>query len=259
MSIGRELDQMPNSVPPTDFDEFRVQWRSSGNPVWVWHAVAICRDQKLDLPRWILDYLGECAERMLSKGAMRERDIRRVLPDIFGFVKSSGPGRLLRANADMLKDEAIAMVFAESIFLGARPVIARANAAEKLCKDDELPDDRTLQRVVRTFFQVDKAPHDNDGWRKIITSWLVAHPWYEVSYPRLPKLLDLMFSSDTAGIVRVDKDGRWRVQPGSGEGERITPQEVALAKQAASTCVDPLRQEILARISHRYRNHRDET
>ena len=41
-------------------------FKSFGNPIYVWEAYATCREYKIDLPNWILEYFDNCTEKLMK-------------------------------------------------------------------------------------------------------------------------------------------------------------------------------------------------
>ena len=41
-------------------------FKSFGNPIYVWEAYATCREYKIDLPNWILEYFDSCTEKLMK-------------------------------------------------------------------------------------------------------------------------------------------------------------------------------------------------
>jgi hypothetical protein len=66
----------------------------SGNPYYAWMAIETCISQKKNFPDWLIAYLAQCAERVLSDKAKKEGcDLRKVLPWVFGFPSSLDPAQ----------------------------------------------------------------------------------------------------------------------------------------------------------------------
>ena len=84
-------------------DTLKTRWEADGNPYWVWVQIGICCRWSQDFPDWVLSYLAQCAERMIPPpDAARERDLRKVLPKIFGFPKNSrGQDLMMDAPAEV--------------------------------------------------------------------------------------------------------------------------------------------------------------
>jgi hypothetical protein len=172
----------------------RDQWEKTGNPLFVWVEIAYCLDGKDPLPEWVNEYLRQSGRRMLSKKASDAPDLRSLLPWIFDFRGRRGPGQPFRALKEMRELERYPMEFAAQILSDAQPAPAqaRSNAAITLSKHNKHPDDRTLQRHLTKFFKVKAAPQDNEGWRKIVVRWLLAHYWYEGRAQKFPDLQELI-------------------------------------------------------------------
>jgi hypothetical protein len=163
----------------------RELWSADKNPLWVWVAISTCVEHDHSFPDWVTKYLGQVANRLLSEDALRAKDVREILPGVFGFKSKRGPHHRLRAGKDMRQAEEFAMRFAILIMDGKTPVEARAGA----CDERETPEDTTLQRRLRKYFKLqEKAPSDNAGWRKIIILWMMKNWNYRTQYPELPPL-----------------------------------------------------------------------
>ena len=69
-----------------------AKWKESRNPVYVWIAIRVCIDYVAPIPPWALDYLAQCGKGILQArfDPQASRDVREVLPGIFGFTKRRG-------------------------------------------------------------------------------------------------------------------------------------------------------------------------
>jgi hypothetical protein len=143
-----------------------------GGPYFAWWAIRICIKHKRQFPDWITDYLGECADRMLSDDAKRISDARKTLLWIFGFPKNRpGPGGLFKPGIEVLKDQ-FAVNFALRLHGGEDdPVKARGDAGDEFLPGTE---DRTLQRYLLEVFQLKKMPSTYDQWMAVFDRHLMA-------------------------------------------------------------------------------------
>jgi hypothetical protein len=41
-------------------------FKSFGNPIYVWEAYATCREYKINIPNWILEYFDSCTEKLMK-------------------------------------------------------------------------------------------------------------------------------------------------------------------------------------------------
>jgi hypothetical protein len=154
------------------------RWEATGNPYWVWTQIGICCRWGLDFPDWALSYLERCAERMTSREAARERDLRKALPKIFDFPKNSrGAGHLLDPGGThdprWLEYAKSAVEFEHWIERGANPTSALAKA--RLASDSKVlgrVDDRTLLRHIKKILCVTGTPRSNVEWRAALHGWI---------------------------------------------------------------------------------------
>jgi len=137
-------------------DTLKTRWEADGNPYWVWVQIGICCRWSQDFPDWVLSYLAQCAERMIPPpDAARERDLRKVLPKIFGFPKNSrGAGHLLNPggwhDARWIEYAKAATTYKRWIKRGANQKSALREA--RLAGDPKVLlhlDDRTLLRHIK--------------------------------------------------------------------------------------------------------------
>jgi hypothetical protein len=139
----------------------------SGNPYYVWYAIYDCINTNTTFPDWIVAYLSQCSERMMSEKAGRASDLRKVLPWVFGFPRKHGPGNLLnpQGNPERLS---FALEFGTRVLNGEDPVRARRDACNAVFdgKDAEV-DDKTLVRWLLDVFGVKKAPKNTTGLQKL--------------------------------------------------------------------------------------------
>jgi hypothetical protein len=146
----------------------RLSFERSNNPYYAWYAIDVCIKDKKPLPNWLMPYLAQCSERMLSSAARQTRDLRKLLPWVLGFPpKKSGPGNVLapdRAHKKML----FAFEFAVQIMEGNDPVTARRKASDVLDGKDANVDDKTLMRWLLEEFNLKKAPANAEQWENAI-------------------------------------------------------------------------------------------
>jgi hypothetical protein len=136
----------------------KEEFRSSGNPAHAWEAICFCSRADEPLPHWVITYLGECAERMISNGDTS--DLRAVLPEVLGFPKKKkpGPGKLLRPGPGPDKVEFL-LKFLTYIARGNDPKTARSNACDDMSPEfGDKHDDRALEKILLDGFGLQKPP-----------------------------------------------------------------------------------------------------
>jgi hypothetical protein len=136
-----------------------VLFGHTGNPYYAWSAIGDCIKHKMEFPEWLIEYLGQCAERMLSDEARAASDLRKVLPSIFGFPrKSSGPGRLLDPDTDPRDTLSFALRFLRKVAEGHElPDALKEASIDTNC---ECADDKTLKHWVCENFGLKSWPRD---------------------------------------------------------------------------------------------------
>ena len=147
-----------------------ASWADTGNPHYVWFAIKICTEHKKPLPEWILAYLADCADRMLSDEARAGgHDLRKMLPWIFGFPSKRGPGNLLDPDREEPKGALnFALRFATHIELGKSPTAAMREACNDAFKGENVDaDEKTLRRWLLKQFDLKKWPASAELWKKI--------------------------------------------------------------------------------------------
>ena len=210
-------DEAPNvGVPLTsdgrivrafnNLEGFRDAFARSHNPFWAWAAIEICAKNGLDFPPWLRAYLSACAKRMQSADALQAKDLRTVLPGILGFDKP-GPGQSLRANVEARKSERFALTFARELLAGKTPAEARKDASLEIDGPNG-PDDKTLQRRLKRFFEPNPAPRDPERWRRVVAEWLLKNPSCCSRYPGLPEPSKLWAYLSPSDQVTIWADGR---------------------------------------------------
>ena len=180
-------------------NELKQFWNEQKNPLWVWVAIKTSCQNKHALPKWVCDYLEECAERLLSPKSFT-RDFARNLPRMLGFIPKSGPKHQLKVSARMLKNEKFAMSFAKHILSGKKPSDARNDAANDCGDRWQEADDKTLQAALRDHFDEKRLPATRRGWEPIIIKWMLGNPLYHERYPDLP-MINVLFEK-LAAIFR---------------------------------------------------------
>jgi hypothetical protein len=148
------------------------EWQDTKNPCHIWQAIDICARHRCDFPEWIRDYLGLCAKRMMEEAHSKaSKDLRAILPKVFGFPAKRGRGHPLRPDGD---DEymTVAFAFATEIFKGSKPSHALRNASKVLDRPlaDKI-DDKTLLGHIKKEFGLEKAPRTNAEWKTSIDNW----------------------------------------------------------------------------------------
>jgi len=153
-------------------------------PYFAFEAIRLCKKHKKPFPAWITDYLGECADRMLSDKARRASDVRKTLLWIFGFPKKKpGPGGLFDQDYGLLKEmlrPLFALIFAVQLYQGEKDLVkARRNAGDGVDEvygliSGKTIDDRTLQRILLEQFQLKHLPLTAEEWMPVLDRHLLA-------------------------------------------------------------------------------------
>jgi hypothetical protein len=153
----------------------RSNFECSANPYHAWNAINFCAEHNIPFPPWIIAYLTQCSERMMSEKAEKTSDFRGILPWIFGFPKKKhGPGKLL----DPLRDEKqlrFTLDFGVRVLNGDDPVTARRNACNAVFDGKAANvDDKTLMRWVLLNLDLKKAPKNTEEWEKVVYKFLLS-------------------------------------------------------------------------------------
>jgi hypothetical protein len=148
----------------------------SGNPYFAWRAIETCIKHKKQFPDWLVAYLEQCAERMLSDKAKKEgRDLRKILPWVFGFEGKRGPGNMLDPGGNTYK-MTFALRFAIRLEDGESPPAARRNACNDVFDGDAADaDDKTLRRWLLEEFDLKKQPSSADEWKIVARKRFCLH------------------------------------------------------------------------------------
>jgi hypothetical protein len=151
------------------------------SPYFAWEAIRVCRKHRRPIPAWIADYLGECADRMLSDKAKRAGDVRKTLLWVFGFPeKKPGPGGLFDQYNLLLKKTLrplFAINFALKLYQGEQDVVkARRDTGDEVFGPvtGNTIDDRTLQRILLEQFQLKHLPLTAEEWVPVLDRHLLA-------------------------------------------------------------------------------------
>jgi hypothetical protein len=144
-------------------------WEKTKNPYYSWYAIKICTKHKKQFPTWVVDYLADCANRMLSEKAKQSNDLRKIIPSILGFPAKRGPGRPLDPDRDPDDKLMFALHFAIEIEKGKKPSVARRQASTFLSqgRSDKI-DDKTLQRWLKDEFDLESAPRTITEWKSVM-------------------------------------------------------------------------------------------
>jgi hypothetical protein len=144
----------------------------SGNPYYVWMAIGVCIKHNKLFPEWILAYLGDCADRILSDQAREARDLRKVLPWALGFPslfnhaqRKSGPGNLL--NPEGPDRSMFALRFAIRLEEGEKPLDALRNAYNDAFETNDNADEKTLKHWLCKEYNLTKWTSSADNWKAI--------------------------------------------------------------------------------------------
>jgi hypothetical protein len=154
-------------------------WQESRDPYYVWSAINVCIDQDHEFPKWIRDYLGQCAKRMESSFE-QAKDRRKVLPEIFGFyARRRGRSQPLHPFGDVsdLKYLELAAAFAGEIAKATDPLAAldAALSRPEISSDMLDRERKTLLSRITKEFGLQTVPSDADEWRDKIAAWFKAN------------------------------------------------------------------------------------
>jgi hypothetical protein len=164
-------DRVTGLLRDPDFmlDVMIASWEETKNPYYAWYAIKICTKHKKQFPTWVVNYLADCANRMLSEKAKQSNDLRKILPSILGFPANRGPGRPLDPDRDPDDKLMFALHFAIEIEKGKKPSVARRQASTFLSqsRSDKI-DDKTLQRWLKDEFDLESAPRTITEWKSVM-------------------------------------------------------------------------------------------
>jgi hypothetical protein len=149
--------------------------RGTSNPYYVWRAIEICITHKKDFPEWVIAYFSECVKRMKSDKAKKARDLREVLPWVFGFhAKKRGPGKLLYPAGSSRAGLLFPLKFAIWLEKGEEPVQAMHRACNEVFDEEtaDKVDDKTLRRWLLKDFGLKAWPRHAAEWKKIAKPYL---------------------------------------------------------------------------------------
>jgi hypothetical protein len=166
-SAGMKLSQLNIEYLLKCWDE---NFRSSGNPVHAWMAIHFCIKAGKKLPDWVIAYLAECSERMISKQGAS--DLRKILPEVLAFPKKRrGPGKPLRSGPEPDRFS-FTTKFVNYIMQGDDPKSARDNACNDMgCKFADKYDDKALVQILVDTMGLPETPHA-DQWKRIVYLWV---------------------------------------------------------------------------------------
>jgi hypothetical protein len=145
-----------------------------GNPYYAWWAIKICIDHKKPFPEWVLAYLSDCADRMMSdKAKAGGKDLRKILPFILGFPNvidpesRRGPGNLLDPDKEEPKDLGFfALRFAIHILSMPITEAMREACNEALPKKvADTVNEKTLRRWLMKAFYLEECPKSATEWK----------------------------------------------------------------------------------------------
>jgi hypothetical protein len=155
---------------PSEFTllRFRQVFEASGNPRYAWAALGLCTDQK-PLPRWLMEYLVQCSERM--QNADQASDLRKILPRVLGFPTK----RAKKSWGDKINPRMWKFVteFGVRILYGDDPRAARRNGcnAAFASKVADRLEDKTLMRWLHQAYLLKKEPKDAQQWKEIVLAF----------------------------------------------------------------------------------------
>jgi hypothetical protein len=179
--------------------------KETGNPYYAWLAILTCIGHDKVYPEWVIAYLYQCSERMISDKAQKSKDLGRILPWVFDFPNKRGPGRLLNPDLGGSPDRRLfPMRFADLLFPlrfairiaeGEEPAEAMRNACNDAFdkKTADKVDDKTLRRWLLKDFGLKERPASAQEW-KIIT-----RQYYERSVGSLLDHYERTKSRETLG------------------------------------------------------------
>jgi hypothetical protein len=171
-----------NKRQPTDaadLDWLQMEAAMYG-PSVTWWAIDLCIKHKEPFPPWIIEYLGQCADRMVHRSGKAKRtiDLREELPRIFDFPKKKpGPGNPLDHRDVVLKPllkRSFALSFAIRVYRGESPGKAMRNAGDLFLGN--VLDDRTLRKYLKEAFQVSRLPTTKQEWEPVIARYIYDAP-----------------------------------------------------------------------------------
>jgi hypothetical protein len=147
-------------------------FKSSANPVHAWTAIHFCikAGNGKKLPDWVIAYLAQCSERMLSKQGAS--DLRKILPEVLAFPKKRrGPGKPLRPGREPDK-ESFTTKFVNYVMQGDDPKTARANACNDMSpKFADKYDDQALVKILVDTMGLPAKPQNPNQWKRTVCRW----------------------------------------------------------------------------------------
>jgi hypothetical protein len=143
-------------------------WHHTGNPTYIWRVIGACIKHEVALPASVLAYLAEVVRRMDE--ARTAKDLRAVLPEIMGFNKARGPGRLLDPDDTDSDRLDLAVLFGIELKTDPKVSISEAlrRAAEKVSATFQGTREKTLKAWVVEALSLDPQPRTKAQWRSAV-------------------------------------------------------------------------------------------
>jgi len=181
MKLPSDLFEVLARDPDFQFAACLKGLKETFNPYYVWKTISVCIEHNKPFPEWVIAYLSQCSERMISDKAQKSKDLGRILPWIFDFPNKRGPGRLLNPDPGGALEGRLYPIarprevmfqaqFAFRVtFEGEEPPEAMRNACNFAFdkKTADKVDDKTLKRWLLKAFGLKKWPASAEKWKTI--------------------------------------------------------------------------------------------
>jgi len=81
------IKEMGLGFNPEDFlyFDFEWNWELTGNPLFVWGGILVCKTHKLELPYWILDYINQKAKQLTFEDFTKDKRASQTVYDLLGL------------------------------------------------------------------------------------------------------------------------------------------------------------------------------
>lgn len=126
-------------------DRLLLKYGRSSNPYYVWTAIAVAGELKVDLPAWVIDYLTTSARAMVHPKAKRASESHHIAKSL-GFGVGQGKTGLIEKAEVELHYEGLARMVQVRIEAGDKLYLA----LESVAKLEGLPTE-TVRRAYRAI------------------------------------------------------------------------------------------------------------
>ena len=146
--------------------DFERNWELTGNPLFVWGGILVCKTHKLELPYWILDYINQKAKQLTFEDFTKDKRASKTVYDLLG-LNFGGSGTFFSQFQDFFVHSDAHLMVEE--YLKKKPTPTKTKAFEHVGeKLHQAPVTiRRWHKLINDCYDIDLPDPPPEDWSRV--------------------------------------------------------------------------------------------